>query len=280
MQSLRLLAFVAAALGSIAISSPAFAIDTAPATRYVWARSLMLRAQPDGKSAQLAKIPYGAALAIGASTDKSVPHSETIGKFTNDDKTNTVVTIDGAWQKVHWQDKDGWVFDGFLSRFPAPADKMDADETLFAIKQFGAGKKWSWNDKQSRKLPAYAEMLKTMHAGGYTADLGKTDGWEWTKQEFSGNAYFASYSGYNDGSSSGEGYHNLPISFNEAILWAQHFHDITNFTNNKLETSPVNQVTFDAGKRLSVTYLGDNDGSTRTVSCTATTCDIEDSGGD
>lgn len=75
------------------------------ASRFVLALSgLRLRDVPNGNI--ITTIPYGEVVVV-----EDDPHKVAI----------TVEGLEGFWAKVKWKGQSGWVFNGFLSRFPAPA---------------------------------------------------------------------------------------------------------------------------------------------------------------
>lgn len=75
------------------------------ASRFVLALSgLRLRDVPNGNI--ITTIPYGEVVVV------------------EDDSHKTALSVDGLqgfWAKVKWKGQSGWAFNGFLSRFPAPA---------------------------------------------------------------------------------------------------------------------------------------------------------------
>lgn len=65
---------------------------------------LRLRDKPGG--AVIATAPYGSKI--------------TMQEQQPNDRRDTIENIPGHWAKAVWQGKEGYVFDGFLSRLPAP----------------------------------------------------------------------------------------------------------------------------------------------------------------
>lgn len=74
---------------------------------------LRLRDQPGPNADVVATLPYGAA--VVAQEAQNHEHSATVDK------------LGGHWAKVAWQGKTGYVFDAYLSAFPAPSAR---DTTL------------------------------------------------------------------------------------------------------------------------------------------------------
>lgn len=76
-----------------------------------------LRAGAASTSATLVKIPYGAAVVVTDDSLRKIGHRvEEIERF----------IIEGYWVKVRFGDKEGYVFDGYLSKLPAPDYKDSA----------------------------------------------------------------------------------------------------------------------------------------------------------
>jgi hypothetical protein len=73
---------------------------------------LTLRSKPDPKSTALRVLGYGARVQVLADAEKAV--------------TYTTGNISGHWTKVSAENDEGYVFDGYLSRWPA----MDRKQTL------------------------------------------------------------------------------------------------------------------------------------------------------
>jgi hypothetical protein len=80
-------------------------------TLYVWARSgLNLRSKQDMNGAVLGRVTFGEAVTVVADANAVVPL--------------TYDNIRGEWVKVKWKDKEGYLFNGYLSRYGV----MVADE--------------------------------------------------------------------------------------------------------------------------------------------------------
>ncbi len=81
-------------------------------TLNVWATSgLNMRDKPDAKATKLAAIPYGAKVVVQPNIGVKIPFE--VEEFKG-------FTVKGLWLLVKYGDKEGFVFDGFLSRLPAP----------------------------------------------------------------------------------------------------------------------------------------------------------------
>ena len=83
-------------------------------TLNVWATAgLNMRDKPDVKAAKIAAIPYGAKVVVQPNIGVKIPFE--VEEFKG-------FIVKGLWLLVKYGDKEGFVFDGFLSRLPAPKD--------------------------------------------------------------------------------------------------------------------------------------------------------------
>lgn len=81
-------------------------------TLSVWATSgLNMRDKPHAKATKLISIPYGAKVVVQPNIGVKIPFE--VEEFKG-------FTVKGLWLLVKYGDKEGFVFDGFLSRLPAP----------------------------------------------------------------------------------------------------------------------------------------------------------------
>lgn len=82
----------------------------------VWVlKGLKLYQKPDSKSAQLSVVAYGTTLEVLSTGADSLKAYQ--GKITND-ITTVQVTLKGHWVKVKYGQKEGYAFDGYLSKMP------------------------------------------------------------------------------------------------------------------------------------------------------------------
>lgn len=201
-----------------AASANTVAFTPSATTRYVWVDKLIIRAQPDSKSAEVARLSLGAEVTLQQDSASLVKRQETIFKLVSSETSKTPainVTLDGNWQHVSAQGHDGWVFDGYLSRYPAPrsakgAEGADADVAKLIC---GPAKTQKWKLGDSKKSPAY----RIMHQHG-KLEKDATE-YEWEYDEFQNGCTdetVAQYDGGGDGSSD---FKNLPLTFNEALLF-------------------------------------------------------------
>jgi hypothetical protein len=81
-------------------------------TLNVWATSgLNMRDKPDATAKKLVSIPYGAKVVVQPNIGVKIPFE--VEEFKG-------FIVKGYWLLVKYGDKEGFVFDGFLSRLPAP----------------------------------------------------------------------------------------------------------------------------------------------------------------
>ncbi len=87
-------------------------------TLNVWAQSgLNMRDKPDAKATKITTIPYGAKVIVQPNIGVKIPFE--VEEFKG-------FIVKGYWLLVKYGDTEGFVFDGFLSRLPAPeSSKMD-----------------------------------------------------------------------------------------------------------------------------------------------------------
>ena len=78
-------------------------------------KGLKLYQKPDSKSAHLSTVAYGATVEVLSSNADSLKAYS--GKITND-TTPVPVTLKGHWVKVKYGQKEGYAFDGYLSKMP------------------------------------------------------------------------------------------------------------------------------------------------------------------
>ena len=88
-------------------------------TLYIWANNgLILRASPDPKGARITTIPYGESVVVIRKDPKLSHLVKEYGGF----------ILYGQWAEVWYQGKfSGYVFDGYLSSYPARTNLDDRD---------------------------------------------------------------------------------------------------------------------------------------------------------
>ena len=130
-------------------------------TLFVWAKSgLVLRATDDFKSEKIATLPFGTAVKTHSYKYRDEDISEievvVVQPYNFNGKKYPGYKIPGQWVKVTAQGKTGYVFDGYLSKYPPPPTKLEPGERgewhEYLSKVFGiAGisKKEAGEDKNS-----------------------------------------------------------------------------------------------------------------------------------
>ncbi len=118
-------------------------------TLNVWATwGLNMRDKPDAKATKLAAIPYGAKVVVQPNIGIKIPFE--VEEFKG-------FTVKGLWLLVKYGDKEGFVFDGFLSRLPAPIPtEQDLAEATYLHQQIG-----EVGQKYEVKIWIRDEMLDT-----------------------------------------------------------------------------------------------------------------------
>lgn len=129
-------------------------------TLHVFALSgLHLRmSAPDG--AVISIIPYGAQL----ENYSYQPHA----------RRDTIENLPGEWIKTAWQGQEGYVFDGFLSRLPAPAldvQSLDSYAERYFARIEGSGGKYRYRDHQVAFADAYFEGTDAGEGHGFSIEM-------------------------------------------------------------------------------------------------------------
>lgn len=235
--------------------------------RYVWASKLALRKEPDRKGDEIARLPYGTKVTLLQDSEKPLPHHETVAKLrASSEHPGIDVTLDGVWRHVEAAGQEGWLFDGYLSRYPAPVDAkgeipFDDDEVAYAAQVFGTAHSWQWKKGDSKKSESYKLMRRQWKLDENT----DADEINWARVEFKsgGSAEISTILG--NGSSCNLDLTGLPLTFNESLLWWLHFHPFEG------------SGTFEPKRKLEIGPPDDDDsglGYSRTISCGSQTCDI------
>lgn len=200
------------------------ATDTGGNTRYVWADNLSVRAAPDVKAEVLAHLPLGAPLQLLASKDVPVHYEESVQGLKRDpDMKGKPLKISGTWRLVQLAGKQGWVFDGYLSRYPYPRNNKDSDpvagEFAAAKALFGIKSEQQWvsgDPKGTATFQAMPQYLRDSTAPENEADI------SWDRVVFNGggSGEFGVDSRFG-GTGSTVALDNLPMTYQEALLWAK-----------------------------------------------------------
>lgn len=275
-----------AALVCLAFSAQVFAADGND-VRYVWANSLVLRAQADGKSAEIARLPYGTAVTLVAETAPPVPRREVLFKLSKSAEASGAampdaeVAFDGAWRHVRAQSGEGWVFDGYLSRYPTrrlspdPNKEDDEDEGAFAQRVFGAKLSYKWKTGDSKKSEDYRALIRQTKM----TDKQTREEVNWEYAEFKTGGSYRMFSNQADGGmyTSSIDLKDLPLTYGEALLWVKQFGGFYAIGGKGNGVFGKFAGKLDPGKHLEIGPADDDDsgfGFSRRVDCTATSCSI------
>ncbi len=106
---------------------------------YILALSgLNLRAAPNSKGSKIMTLPYGAKVKVVELTDKLFQSG----------------AVEGYWIKVSFQDKQGYIFDGFTAPLPAPEITSDPFGMIYEEKYLGK-KGGEYTNKQGKVIQPY-----------------------------------------------------------------------------------------------------------------------------
>lgn len=187
-------------------------------TLYVWARSgLILRAAPDLKAEKIITLPFGTAVKTlwHKYRDEDISETEVtvVQPYNFNGKTYPGYKIPGLWVQVTVQGKTGYVFDGYLSRYPP------------ALGARGANREY-WDDYLSRAFGKSCTSLDTTpyrHVPKYDINFYK-------------NGSSRQSRGVGDGLSVTT--YMLPeLSLEEGFLLTNYFYDLEKNSNRPAKTS-------------------------------------------
>ncbi len=131
---------------------------------YVWAlNGLNMRKLPDAKSDKIAALPYGEKVSVQANIGVIVAHE--VEEFKD-------FKVKGVWLLVKYGDKEGFVFDGYLSRLVAPVKSENGVYSLIEYLKKNIGRKGniiftSNYDKKERKVVKEDEFSGDPQRGNY-----------------------------------------------------------------------------------------------------------------
>lgn len=255
-------------LAGLFIAIPKLAsAETALGIRYVWASKLVLRTAPDRKSDEVARLSYGMQVTLLEDSPRSQIYREKVAKLhASGEHPASEVTLDGYWRHVAAAGKEGWVFDGYLSRYPAPVEGSSQltfgdDEIAYAAQVFGVAHSWQWKKGDGKNSESYKIMRRQWKLDENT----EASEINWSRVEFKlgGSAEISTIVG--NGSSSNLAFVGLPLTFNESLLWWLHFHPF--------EGSGI----FEPSRRLEIGPSDEDDnglGYGRSILCSDQTCNI------
>ena len=274
----RCLIFVAC-LG-FALAGSAHAADE---TRYVWANSLVLRTQPDGKSAEVARLPYGTAVTLVADGPQPVPHREVLLKMSKSEQSPAAeLAFEGNWRRVKANGGEGWVFDSYLSRYPTrhlSTDRNkqdDEDEGEFAKRVFGVKVAYKWKSGDGKKSDDYRALIRDTKM----TEAQTKDNVDWTYIEFKSGGSYRVLGSQADGGmfTSSTDFKNVPLSYGEALLWLKQFGGFAAIGGNPGAMGKF-AGKVEPGRHLELSPADDDDsgfGFSRSIDCAPTTCSISE----
>lgn len=272
----RLAAFV-----FLVVGAPVLATENSD-VRYVWANSLVLRAQADGRSAEVQRLPYGTAVRLIPDTTTPVPRREVLFELAKSAQTPPAeVALDGAWRHVRAQGGEGWVFDGYLSRYPVrrlSADRNkedDEDEGSFARRVLGAKTAYKWKTGDSKKSEDYRALIRQTNMTD--KQTGEDVTWEYA--EFKSGGSYKMLGNQPDGGmyTSSVDFKDIPMTYGEAMLWLKQFGGFYAIGGKGNGTFGRFAGKVDPGRHLEIGPADDDDsgfGFARSVDCTPSACSI------
>ncbi|HEY8027851.1 MAG TPA: hypothetical protein VIF60_25150 [Burkholderiaceae bacterium] len=272
--------FLPALISLAACLAPAQAAEEAGVTRYVWASNLTLRAQPDGSSTALAKLPFGTTVALLPASGQPVPHRETLLKLEPGNGSPAAdVILDGTWRQVHAGANDGWVFDAYLSRYPVRQFSIDKNkhddesEAEFARRVFGAKLVQNWQTGASKKSADYAAMLK--HSKMAPKNTVDNVSWEYVEFQAGGTYEMLATQPMGGMYTSTIDFKDVPLTYGEALLWLKQFGGFEAIGGNGAIGKFSGKV--EPGRHLEIGATDDDTsgfGFARSIDCHASTCSI------
>jgi len=251
-----------------AVSICASAADKTADTRYVWVNNLSLRAAPDIKADALARLPLGSPVQLLASADAPVHREESVpGLKLDHEVVGKPLKIVGDWRHVRVGTMDGWVFDGYLSRYPYPKATKGSDKVAMefaAAKQsFGARaeKQWMTGDATDSDIfRAMPQRLKDESAPENHTEI------SWDSVAFASGGLGELAIDAHEG---GEGWtvtlDKLPMTYQEALLWARRWGWLSDYGAVLQDGRAKLRYDFDETK-ADMEY---------TIACEAQTCSIQ-----
>ncbi|KAA3622892.1 MAG: SH3 domain-containing protein [Bacteroidetes bacterium] len=156
--------------------------------RYVWAKSgLIIRDAPSIEGKRVGKLAYGDSIRLVKVTGKSysVKMMETNKSF--EEYHHKEFRLRGNWVQINWQGQVGFIFDGYLSKFPALRFRNQYDlESIenWATREFGI-----FGEERSKRDPNsdYHKSLLVFKNGIIYSSEGST-GWSSTQLVFPGGS--------------------------------------------------------------------------------------------
>jgi hypothetical protein len=254
---------------SLAVASlGASATEAATGARYVWVNNLTLRAAPDIKSEALARLPLGATVQLLAADQPLVHVEESLPGLKLDKQVNgKPLKISGDWRRVRIGTAEGWVFDGYLSRYPYPRESKGSDKVAMefaAAKQsFGARAEKQWMTGDAGNGEIFRAMPQRLQEAADPKNRAEIS-WDSVTFASGGQGELAI-----DTRDSAEGWtvklDKLPLTYQEALLWAKRWG----------WTGDYGAVLEDGRAKLRFDFDETKADMEYTIACEAQTCSIQ-----
>jgi hypothetical protein len=263
----------------LAVQAQGNATDT---TRYVWANSLVLRSQPDGKSAEVARLPYGTAVTLSNNAAQPVAHREVLLKLENKENSPVAeLALEGNWRHVRANGNEGWVFDGYLSRYPTrhlSADRKKGDdeaEAEFAKRVFGVKTAYKWKTGDGTKGEDYRALVRDTKM----TDKQTKEDVSWGYVEFKNGGSYRALSNQPDGGmyTSSVDFKDVALTYGEALLWLKQFGGLAPIADNNPGALGKFAGKVEPGRHVELGPADGDDsgfGFARSIDCTPTACSI------
>ena len=254
--------------------------ESSNATRYVWASTLIMRAEPNTKAAEVVRLAYGSQVGLLAGIGPS--RREVLVKLAkNDEWPAAEVALEGNWQRVHTSAGEGWVFDAYLSHYPAPAIVQDKNgqgedgRVEFAKRIFGVKEAHKWAFDSGKKADDYRIMLA--HTKLQENEVDEEVSWEFvvfkngaTYEMFNHRPKDSVYMGNVD-------FKDMPLTYGEALLWLKQFHGFESMGGNNVNGVGKLSGKVEPRRHLELGPAPDDDsgfGYGTTLDCTPTACSL------
>ncbi|MFK7773251.1 MAG: SH3 domain-containing protein [Saprospiraceae bacterium] len=154
---------------------------------YIWAISgLNLRSQPDAKSSKIVNIPYGEKVTVIDNQINAHKFSYTMSR-----SNSASWEIDGFWVQVKYGNEEGYVFDGYLGKFPTITKSAETIPylTLETLKLYG---KENWGGLKNEKKETMLDFDDNArdsdkgHSSSYLLTFKNGSSYETVDESFSG----------------------------------------------------------------------------------------------
>jgi hypothetical protein len=102
--------------------------------RYIWAKSgLTLRAEGKTGADKIGVVPYGATVRLTGEEGDYVEVTALEALTISPDLKSKAWAMSAHYLEIEWEGKTGWVYGGYLVRFPVPAEGRQAFEEWLEV---------------------------------------------------------------------------------------------------------------------------------------------------